>query len=325
MDGNIVVVTGIAGYLGQVLLPHLVEDESVQRIVGIDQAHPHRHADSAKLEMHLFDVRAPEIANLIEGADALIHMAFRLWRFPGNDDVDQINIDGSEHVLRSAARLGIPKIIFTSSVVGYGLHPDNPIPLTEESPLHPNTDLYYSKAKAQVEKVIAELRDEYPDTIFTVLRPCTVVGPSADPDQMELVTSKTTLLVRGYEPPGQLVHEQDVASAIMLALKKDLPGVYNVAGDGPVTRVELLQGREGARVIRLPYWLARSLFAILWRTGMSMFAPEWVDLLRYPLVCSTEKLKREGWEPQYTTLEAYQDLLRSVGEMDEPTEGKAME
>lgn len=315
MDGKNIAVTGIAGYIGQVLLPHLLEDDNVKKVVGVDRVPPPSGADHPKLEMHRLDVRAQEIGDLLADVDVLIHMAFRLWRYPGSDDVDQVNIQGSEHVLRTAAKLGIPKIIFTSSVVGYGLHADNPNPLTEESPLRPNSDLYYSKAKAAVEAVIEELRGEYSDIVFTVLRPCTVVGPTADPAQMEMVTSKTTLLVRGFEPPGQLVHEQDVASAIMLAVQKDLPGVYNVAGDDPMTRVELLQGREGARVIRLPYWLIRSLFSIMWRTGMSMFAPEWVDLLRYPFVVSNEKLKRAGWQPQYTTLEAYRDLLRAVGEV----------
>jgi nucleoside-diphosphate-sugar epimerase len=316
MDGKIIAVTGIAGYIGQVLLPHLLEDDSVQKVVGIDCEPSPSGTDHPKLEMHLLDVRAQEIDDLLAGVDVLLHMAFRLWRYPTSDDVDQVNIHGSEHVLRTAAKLGVPKIIFTSSVVGYGLHADNPNPLTEESPLRPNSNLYYSRAKAAVEGVIGKLQSEFSDIVFTVLRPCTVVGPSADPAQMELITSKTTLLVGGFEPPGQLVHEQDVARAIMLAVQKELPGIYNVAGDEPMTRVELLQGREGARVIRLPFWLIRTLFSLLWRTGMSMFAPEWVDLLRYPFVVSNEKLKRAGWKPQYTTLEAYRDLLRSVGEAE---------
>jgi UDP-glucose 4-epimerase len=314
MSGKVIVVTGVAGYLGQVVLPHLEAEQSILRIIGIDRIPIPTTDPYSKLELHQSDVRDEAIEDLLQGADILLHMAFRLWRLPGRDDVDDVNIRGSEHVLRTAARLGIPKIIFTSSVVAYGLHPDNPVPLTEESPLRPNPDLYYSKGKAAVERTIEALRLEHPETVFTVLRPCTVVGPNADPGQMQLVTSKTTILVRGYEPPGQLVHEQDVAQAIMLAIREDLPGVYNAAGDEPMTRPELLVGREGARVLRLPLWMIRWMFAALWRTGLSSFAPEWVDLLRYPFIVSTDKLKRAGWQPEYTTPEAYRDLLRAVGE-----------
>jgi nucleoside-diphosphate-sugar epimerase len=314
MSGKTIIVTGVAGYLGQVILPHLQADEAIQRIIGVDRQPVPGHDAYSKLEFHQIDVRDAAIEDLLRRADVLLHMAFRLWRLPGRDDVDEINIHGSEHVLQTAVQLGVPKVIFTSSVVAYGLHPDNPIPLTEDSPLRPNPGLYYSRAKAAVERTIDSLSDENPDTIFTVLRPCTIVGPNADPGQMQLVTSKTTILVRGHEPPGQLVHEEDVAQAVMLALHQDLPGVYNVAGDDPMTRSELLVGREGVRVIQMPFRMVRLMFAALWRTGLSSFAPEWVDLLRYPFVVSTEKLKRAGWRPQYTTPEAYRALLRAVGE-----------
>jgi nucleoside-diphosphate-sugar epimerase len=323
MSGKTIVVTGIAGYLGQVILPHLQADETIQRVIGIDRQPPPDAEAWPKLEFHQIDVRADAIEGVLRGADILLHMAFRLWRLPGRDDVDAINIHGSEHVLRTAARQGIPKIIFTSSVVAYGLHSDNPTPLTEQSPLRPNPDLYYSRAKAAVERTIESLREAHPDTTFTILRPCTIVGPNADPGQMQLVTSKTTILVRGHEPPGQLVHEQDVAQAIMLALHEDLPGAYNVAGDEPRTRAELLIGREGARVVQMPHWMVRLMFAALWRTGLSSFAPEWVDLLRYPFVVQTEKLKRAGWRPQYTTPEAYRDLLRAVGESTDEAQDHA--
>ncbi|MGQ9711001.1 MAG: hypothetical protein ACUVXE_11110 [Anaerolineae bacterium] len=148
--------------------------------------------------------------------------------------------------------------------------------------------------------------------VVTRLRPCTVVGPQADPAQMASLVNPTSILVRGANPLYQLLHENDAAQALYLAIRKDLPGAYNVAGDAPLTLQELAELRNG-RVITLPYFMVRALMGALWRMGRSPFAPEWTDLLRYPLIVSNEKLKRAGWVPRYTTPEALQTLLIAKG------------
>jgi UDP-glucose 4-epimerase len=230
---------------------------------------------------------------------------------PGDDEreIDEINIAGSRQVFEAAARQGVQKLIFTSSVVAYGLHPDNPIPLTEESPLRPNPGLYYSRAKAAVESYLDTFESEHPEIMVTRLRPCTVVGPRADPAQMAALTSSTATLVQGYDPPYQLLHEEDLARALYLTIRQDIPGIYNVTSDESRTLQQLARSRPGTRVVALPSWVVRGLMWLIWRLGRSPFAPAWIDLSRYPLVASNEKLKGLGWRPQYTTTEALEDLL----------------
>jgi UDP-glucose 4-epimerase len=314
MSAKTIAITGISGYFGQLLLPLLEDDPEVELVIGIDHRTPPSANKWNKLRFHQLDIRDPNLSDLIVEADVLAHLAFLLWRLPGTDNIDDINIRGSQKVFQAAIDVGVRKLVFTSSVVAYGLHSDNPIPLTEEAPLRPNPGLYYSRAKGAVEAFLERTGRSNPKLLITRLRPCTVVGPTADKTQMELLVSKTTILVRGYEPPGQLLHEDDLASALHLVIKKDLPGVYNVASDKPCTRRELIQYRENGRVVALPYSLLKILFSILWRTGATVFAPEWVDLFRYPFVLSNEKLKAEGWSPKYTTPEAFQALITAFGE-----------
>lgn len=304
-----IVVTGISGYFGRVLLPLLEQDGTIERVIGIDRRPPSTRL-SEKVRFYLRDVQDTDAEKLLQGADVLVHLAFVLMRLPGvrSEDIEEQNVRDARVVFEAAAQQGVRKIVFTSSVVAYGLHPDNPIPLTEDSPLRPNEGLYYGRAKAAIERYLDQFEKEHPGIVVTRLRPCTVVGPRADPAQMASLVSPTAILVRGANPLYQLVHEDDVASALHLAIRKDLPGAYNVAGDHPLTLRELAEMRNG-RVLVLPHFVVRALMGALWRMGRSPFAPEWTDLLRYPLVVSNEKLKREGWAPRYTTAEALRALL----------------
>lgn len=312
MGGRTVVITGVSGYMGRMLLPYLEQDPDVDRVIGIDRRPPESKAVGSKLTFHQLDIRKPEMEEVLAGADVLVHLAFVLMRLPGDDEaeIDDINIEGTRAVCHAAARQGVRKLIFTSSVVAYGLHADNPALLTEESPLRPNPGLYYSRAKAAVEQFLDAFEDEHPEMIVTRLRPCTVVGPQADPVQMASLVSPTAVLVRGADPLYQLLHEDDLARALHLVIQQDALGSYNVTSDAPRTLRELVKSR-GGRVISLPYFVVRGAMWLLWHLRLSVFAPEWADLSRYPLVAGNEKLKGLGWVPQYTTAEAFTSLLNA--------------
>jgi UDP-glucose 4-epimerase len=313
MKPKTLAITGVSGYFGKVLMPLLEEDQDIERIIGIDIHEPQDGGAWRKLEFHMMDVRQPQIESIIDGADALVHMAFVLMRLPGNKEIDDVNVGGTQNVIRIAGKLGIPKLIVTSSTVGYGLHPDNPIPLTEESPLRPNLNLYYSRAKAANEAFLDDFCAQHPEMIVTRLRPPTVVGPSAPREHMLQVVADTVPVIRGFDPIVQLLHEDDLAQALYLAICKDLPGIYNVTSDEARSMRQLVQSR-GGRVLPLPRWLIYGMSAILWRLGATVFAPEFIDLLSsYTFIASNDKLKAEGWQPKYTTPEAYLAVLAAFG------------
>lgn len=308
MTARTIAITGVAGYFSRALLPLLETDPDIEQVIGFDIAPPADMESYSKLEFHQMDIRDPGLGDLLDGVDCLMHLAFILMRLPGSSELDDINIHGTQSVIQAAGEKCIPKLIVTGSVVGYGLHPDNPIPLTEESPLRPNPNLYYSRAKAANAAFLDEFTEGHPEMVITRLRPCTVIGPKADPAQMAQMTGKVIPVIRGYDPPYQLLHEEDMASALYWALKEDHPGVFNITSDEPRTLRQLVESR-GGRALPLPTWVVRSLLALTWITKASVFAPEWVDLSRYPIVASNEKAKSAGWNPRYSTPEAFLALL----------------
>jgi nucleoside-diphosphate-sugar epimerase len=307
-----IAITGVSGYFGRVLMPLLEADPAVKRIVGIDLVAPGEAQSWSKLDFRSMDIRDPRLEESIKGCDVLVHLAFQVMRLPYTRDIDDVNIRGTRAVYQAAARQGIRKLVLTSSVVAYGLHADNPIPLTEESPLRPNPGLYYGRAKAANEGFLDEFTRQHPEMVITRLRPCTVIGPQADPALMTSFYSPTAVLVKGYNPLYQLLHEDDLARALHVVIRTDAPGIFNVTSDDPCTLEELTHKR-GGKVLILPLPMVRVILGILWRTGKSAFAPEWVDLSRYPIVASNARLKSLGWQPQYTTAQAYYSLLASRG------------
>ncbi len=308
MERKKVAITGISGYLGRILLPLLETDNDIECMVGFDRTTPGEQKPGSKLKFHLLDIRDPQLETFLEGCDTLVHLAFQVMRLPGDTDHEDINIKGMRATCEAAARHGIRKLIIASSVVAYGMRADNPSILTEESPLRPNEELYYGLAKASNELFLDDFERMHPDMIVTRLRCCTVIGQNADPSMMASLTTNPTIMVMGYNPPIQLVHEEDVASAFYLAVKKDLPGAYNVTGDDPRTLSDLVKQR-GGKTLSLPYPLVKAMMGLLWRTGKSVFAPEWISLSCYSLVASNEKLKSSGWQPRFTTSQAFEDLL----------------
>jgi len=139
------------------------------------------------------------------------------------------------------------------------------------------------------------------------------VGPTANEKLMAQVVADVVPVIRGYNPVIKLLHEDDLAQALTMSICEDLPGIYNVTSDEPRSMSQLAQSRA-ARILPLPNFLVWGMSSLLWRLGLSPFAPEFIDLLsKYTFITSNEKLKAKGWSPKYTTPEAYLSVLSAFG------------
>ncbi|TMK54743.1 MAG: NAD-dependent epimerase/dehydratase family protein, partial [Actinobacteria bacterium] len=227
---SVVAVTGVTGYLGRRVLDLLESDDGVQRVIGIDSEEP--VAGSPKLEFHLLDVRDARLGKIFVGVDCVVHLAFQHDPIRDEERMRSINVEGTANVLEAAAAIGVRKIVYPSSAAVYGAHADNDFPLTESSPLRANEDFAFAAHKLETERLLDTFRTAHPDIVVTVFRSAIVFGPSVENFVSRLMEAPRITTVRGYEPPLQLVHEDDVASAIALAVKTDLHGIYNLAADG---------------------------------------------------------------------------------------------
>lgn len=305
-------MTGCASRFAQVLLPLLQADPSVERIVGLDVVAP--QVRYSKLAFAQRDVRDPNLSDVLQSCDALVHLAFivgRPYALPLHEAAD-INLRGTWNACEAAARAGVRKLVVTSSIAAYGILPDNPTPLTEEQPLRGLYNaFYYAQHKHANEIWLDGLQARYATLIISRPRPCIVMGPhqwAAMTAQVQGSSYLTTTRARNEQV--QYVHEDDLAAAFLLMLQRDLPGAYNVVGDAPDTTSHMAEA-AGLAIVEVPEEMFQQGAIEAWKAGLSPFGPEWVSGGEGSLLCTNDKFKAVGWMPRYTSGEAFTATVRA--------------
>ena len=287
-----VAVTGAAGYIAQRVIGSLLDDDRVGRVVGFDVRRP--RFSHARFVFDEVDVRDRALEERLRGIDVVVHLAFVMDPIHDEAEMRDINVNGSQNVFRCAGAAGVGKVVYTSSATVYGAHPDNDVPLTEDSPLRANLDFSYPAHKLEVEYVVREIEEEFPDLAFTIFRPAIVFGPNVDNAWSHAMEAPVLVGVEGRRPPLQFVHEEDVAAAIHDAIVRDLPGIYNLAPgdwtDGP--RLTELLGR---RVLDLPEPTAFAVLERMWGWGVAEAPAGMLHYVMYPWVVSPAKLEAAGF------------------------------
>jgi nucleoside-diphosphate-sugar epimerase/alpha-beta hydrolase superfamily lysophospholipase len=297
-----VAVTGCTSDFGTVILPRLFADGDVEQVVGIDLREP-RVADP-KLVYEREDVRSPRMRELFEGCDVVVHLAFVVAEIHDKEATHSINIGGSRNVIEAAHAAGARRLVLASSVASYGIHPDNPQPLTEEAFPRGNHDKYYFYDKAEVEHFVLWWKERHPEAEMTItqLRPVVICGPHFGEGLLDRGSSRTLVLPKGTTG-FQWLHESDLADAFHRVIKSDHPGPFNVAPDDPPVPSHELAERHGQRLVEVPPRVAAVAAELLFRLHLAPVSDDWVG--SGEVNADNSKLKREtGWQPRFTGREA---------------------
>ncbi len=308
-----VLITGVAGYIGRTLARALDKEADVAAIVGIGAREPARKP--AKLTFIKKDVRDPLDSLMKEhDIDVVVHLAFIIPPLHDKALMEDVNISGTKNVLASCAAAGVDHLLYTSSTTAYGFHPDNAVPLSEDSPLRGNEDLTYAKNKREIEALIKTFRDENPRIGVTVLRPCLVVGPGMDNPFSEHFNKRFVMLPK-ENSPLQFVHEDDLERAMMLCLKERIVGVFNVAGEGLITLSEIIR-MMGGTPLWIPHRIMRVLTSIAWFLRLhflTRFPSSGISIFVHPWNASPRRfIERTGFEYTYDARAAFEDFARSA-------------
>ncbi|UQA54550.1 NAD-dependent epimerase/dehydratase family protein [Polyangium aurulentum] len=302
-----VAVTGGSGLLGTLVLRALARDRAIKSIVSLDMRPP--LVASAKLQIVQADVRDPDLARHFEGCDAVVHLAFVVTRHVDRALFEAVNVGGSENVFRAAAQAGVKQIVHASSIAAYGVVPGHPVPITEDTPRHFQAEFPYAATKYAVEAILDGFEPAHPDIAITRLRPSIILGRGME-HALGRSLAKGFMLDMGG-PPMALVWGEDVADAVLLALKNKAKGAFNLSADEPRPASELAR-EAGLRALRVPRRLALSAAELgVWLERMGVGEaddPSWVRLPSATMVISSERAKRVlGWKPRCATA---RDVLR---------------
>lgn len=310
---KVVIVTGAGGYVGQLLVRSLANQDNYQ-VLATDLRCPAPGRQLPGVTYAALDVRDPKAADLMKshGVDAVVHLAAVVT--PKKGDAERllfaVDVQGTENIFKACAKAGVGYFVVTSSGAAYGYHADNPVPLDEDATLRGNRSFPYAHHKKLVEEMLKGFRAEYPQVKQLVLRPGTILGRTTNNQITAMFEKPWVMGLRGSDSPFVVIWDEDVVGAIEWGLKNERAGVYNLAGDGTVTL------REMARLMNKPYLPApvravQGALRVLSPMGLSQYGPEQVNFLRYRPVLDNRRLKEEfGYVPKRTSQAAFETYLQ---------------
>ncbi len=306
-----VAVTGAAGYVGGRLIQRLEHEEAVEHILALD-IRPLGRAYGPKVVYQRHDITEP-IEDLLShhGANSVVHLAFALKPSHDRASVDRVNVEAAERVFAACADGPVSHVLYLSSTTVYGAHPDNPPTLTEESPVRPVKGFQYGEAKAETERTLATHAERNPSLSTTVLRACPVLGPNADNFIAQAFSKPLLLGVRGFDPPLQLLHEDDLVDIMAHCVVHRTPGLYNLAGEGEIHWSEMTK-IMGRMCLMVPSPLLYAVTGVTWALRLqSDSPPPGLDFIRYRWTVSTERIRRElGVTFRYSSRDTWESFAR---------------
>jgi UDP-glucose 4-epimerase len=312
-----VVVTGATGNVGTSTLEALGGDDRVDSIVGIARRRP--EIEMPKVEWIAADVRSADLISLFRGADAVIHLAWLIQPSRDEQELESVNVVGSERVFGAAAETGVPRLIYASSVGAYSPGPKDRH-VDESHPTGGTRTSFYARHKAETERILDRLESSS-DLISVVrLRPALIFKREAASGIRRLFAGPflpNALVNRRLIPivPAvpclrfQAVHSLDVGDAFRRAAFSEADGAFNLAAE-PVLDPDRLGELLGARPVRLPSAALRAATGASWRLHLQPTPPGWLDMaLNVPLMSSQRAQQELGWEPRRTSEDALLELL----------------
>ncbi len=322
-------ITGSSGYLAQLFIDKVLQNNLFERVVGFDVRPPDlnwlsKHAKN--FSFYKGDVRNYRQMSLVFAEElpvAVLHLA---WVFNPLHDAHfqwQVDVLGSVNVFglcdESSWRWSAPveKLIYMGSTTAY-VNPKNPNapPFIKETEPVSGTDLYlYSKHKAIVDRAAQDFIKRNPIIDFTLFRGAIILGAHTRNIVSQMAEwslpgfSKYMFQVKGFDPPMQFLSEDDFVEILFRALSQDKPGIYNLAGDGTLRYSEIIEAL-GRKPLPLPAGLLYKATESLWRARCCPFPSGILDLIRYPWVADNSKLKKEfGYVPKKTSHDALAEFV----------------
>lgn len=210
-----------------------------------------------------------------------------------------------ESLMADVRSSGASRIVLMSSALVYGAQLNNPIPLTEDSPIKPEPSFVYARQLAAVEHVVDRWRRGAGGRSVAVLRPAVTVAAGASSTLARALVAGLGQRWGEEDPPAQFLHLDDLASAIHHVVRSDVDGPVNVAPDGwiPGDRVRALSGVRWR--LPLPGRLSEIVGDLRWRFQRGPIPPGLGPHTTAPWVVANDRLRELGWHPTVTNEQAY--------------------
>ena len=289
-----VLIIGIQGALAQITSEILIKNNPQIKIHGVDP----RSIDSGFKRSQITIQKIKYTRTNFEKVfrehefDSVLHLG-RLGHTNAVNDIHRridINLVGTSTILELAQKFKCKKVVLLSTHHVYGALPDNPMFLTENSPLRASFKFPELRDVVEMDQICTNWMWKNQKEIETiVLRPSNIIGPMIKNSITQYLRTSYAPLPIDYNPMFQFIHEFDMAMVISEALTKLPTGVFNVAGDEVISlhkAVELVNVKK----IPVPIIVLEQFAKIL--TPLWKFPNYLIDYIKYPSTIDNTELKK---------------------------------
>lgn len=218
LNGQKILVTGAAGFIGGALFKRLMEyDLNVLGTVLYQE-------EAEQLRERGYQVEVLDLASdadwtpILSGIDTVFNIAAMFQEVENDESMYfKVNVDGTVKLLKQAGEAGVSRFVHCSTVGVHGHVKE--IPCTENSPYNPMDEYHRSKLQGELE--VLELAKGLPadSMIVTVNRPAMVYGPG-DIRMMKIfktIAEGKFLMIGSGETLAHLGYIDDQVDSLLLS------------------------------------------------------------------------------------------------------------
>jgi nucleoside-diphosphate-sugar epimerase len=305
-----ILITGANGFVGCAVAKHLLA---------------HGHAVRGAVRRNALQGQLPGVEQVavgelapdtfweqaLHGMDTVIHLAARVHLM--NDTVADplavfrlVNVEGTRQLALEAAKAGVKRLVFVSSVKVHG--EEAPTPYDENSSCNPQDP--YGVSKMEAEQALRRIEAETGLEVV-IVRPPLVYGPGVKANFLRMVQ----VIARGLPLPlasianrRSLLYVGNLANALATCVihPKAAGQTYLVSDGKAVSTPELI--RSVAAVMGVPARLFPMPVAVMQLAGILTGKKTAVQRLAGSLAVDSSKIRQElGWVPPFTMEEGLKE------------------
>jgi UDP-glucose 4-epimerase len=245
MKNKNILITGGAGFIGSHIADELMENNDITIVDNLSTGNMKnlKTPEHENLTFVEADIRNTDLDELTSDIDYIFHLA-AMASVPLSvekpEECNDVNVNATVRLLKSAADNDVKKVVFSSSSAVYGENRN--MPLKETEPLMPTSP--YAASKASCEVYLKSFYESY-GLNYTALRYFNVFGPKQDKNSQyaAVIPNFISALLEGNqaeiygdgEQTRDFVYVKDIVRANIAAGKSDYNGVVNIASGEKLT------------------------------------------------------------------------------------------
>jgi len=299
-------VIGGSGFIGKYLVAELTEYGYETKILTRNPKKGEIYGDITKRET---------ILPALKDVDVVFHNAAYVADWGNKRKFYEINVNGTKNVADACIKVGVKRIIYTSSAGVYGFS-NRKEKIDENFPKKPIN--YYQKSKLEAERALMQY-----NLHISIVRPPLVLGAGGNAVKMllsSLEKGRVPIFGSGKQYIS-IAHPKDVARCLRLACERDSQGdAFNVVSFiCPVKKLfDEIASRLGvappSRHIPYAFAFLASIFTELWadlRKAEPVLTKYRVKSFGTNRIISYEKaMKKLGYKPAYDLNATVDDMVR---------------